>query len=494
MSWEILLIVGYVTALTIIFVFALTQIHLLRYYLKASKTAANVPQWDLSQERDCPKVTVQLPLYNEANVVERLLACITQLDYPKEALDIQILDDSTDETSSLIEALLPQYLERGHNIKHITRAQRTGYKAGALKEGLVSAQGAFIAIFDADFLPDPLWLKRTIPFFKNPEISTVQTRWAHINHNASLLTKIQAFALDIHFTLEQLGRNTLGYFINFNGTAGVWRKTAIRDAGNWQGDTLTEDLDLSYRAQLRSWKILYLPHISTPAELPMTIEAARAQQFRWNKGGAENFQKSIRKVLHHPGLTRGQKFHGAVHLLSSTLFLQVFVLALLSVPLLVVKQRHPELVGLFWVMNAFGMTNLMLFLTYGTLHQSLYGRSLKTWLNFIPLFFSFFSIALGFSLNNSRAVLEGHWGKKSGFVRTPKFNIVSSETSQAKKNYSRKIPWIPVLLEGLMMTYFGWGLYLAFHMGDQGDFGLFAFHLMAAFGFGYLFFKSIFTP
>ena len=494
MIWEVALITAYIAALVIIFVFALTQIQLLRHYLSATRKQKAMPQWDLSKGDAYPLVTIQLPLYNEANVVSRLLDCITQLDYPKACLEIQILDDSTDETTGLITELLPQYLQAGCQITHLMRAQRTGFKAGALKEGLATASGDYMAIFDADFLPSPSWLKETLPYFKNPKVGAVQTRWGHLNKDNSLLTKIQAFALDIHFTLEQLGRHTKGYFINFNGTAGIWRKTAILDAGNWEGDTLTEDLDLSYRAQMRSWQIVYLSQVITPAELPDSIQAARAQQFRWNKGGAENFQKSIKQVLRHPGLSVGQKFHGTIHLLSSTLFLQVFTLAILSVPLLVIKQRHPELAWLFWVMNGFGLTTLMLYMTYGLLFQNLHGRTWCTWMKFTGLFFSFFSIAIGFSLSNSRGVLEGHIGKKSEFVRTPKYNDGVLTKEKLRKNYQRNTPWTILITEGLMMHYFAFGLYLGFNVGPEGDFGLIAFHLMAVFGFGYLFFKSIFAP
>ena len=215
---------------------------------------------------------------------------------------------------------------QGFNIEHLRRKERTGFKAGALKAGLTSAKGTLIAIFDADFIPSKDWLLRTVPYFKDEKIGVVQTRWGHLNTNYSLLTKVQAFALDAHFTLEQTGRNSQGHFINFNGTAGIWRKACILDAGNWEGDTLTEDLDLSYRAQLKQWKFKYLEEIETPAELPVTISAVRSQQFRWNKGGAENFQKMIRKVWTHPQLSLATKFHASIHLLSSSMFLGVLSL------------------------------------------------------------------------------------------------------------------------------------------------------------------------
>ena len=229
--------------------------------------------------------------------MERLLDNISQLKYPSEKLEIQVLDDSTDESLESTAAKIKVLQEKGIDIHHICRTNRKGFKAGALKEGLEIAKGEFIAIFDADFLPKEDWLLQTVPYFKDDKIGVVQTRWSHINKKYSTLTKVQAFALDAHFTLEQVGRNSKGHFINFNGTAGIWRKKCIYDAGNWEGDTLTEDLDLSYRAQLKNWKFKYLENIETPAELPVVISATRSQQFRWNKGGAENFQKMIKQVL-----------------------------------------------------------------------------------------------------------------------------------------------------------------------------------------------------
>ena len=209
------------------------------------------------------------------------------------------------------------------------------------------AKGEYIAIFDADFLPQHNWLYKTIPYFKDLEIGVVQTRWGHINKNYSLLTKVQAFALDAHFTLEQVGRNSKGHFINFNGTAGVWRRICILDAGNWEGDTLTEDLDLSYRAQLKSWKFKYLEDVETPAELPVVISAARSQQFRWNKGGAENFQKMARRVLKSNHVSSKTKIHSLLHLLNSTMFLNIFLVAILSIPILYIKNEYEYLKGYF---------------------------------------------------------------------------------------------------------------------------------------------------
>ncbi|EDO28878.1 predicted protein, partial [Nematostella vectensis] len=263
---------------------------------------------------EIPFVTIQLPIFNEKYVVERLLHSVAALDYPKEKLEVQVLDDSTDDSVIETARLINKHALSGLNIKHIRRENRVGFKAGALKEGLIDAKGEFIVIFDADFVPKPNWLQETIPYFKNEKVGVVQTRWGHINRNFSILTKIQAFALDAHFTLEQVGRNSKNHFINFNGTAGAWRKSCIIDAGNWESDTLTEDLDLSYRAQLKKWQFVYLEDVETPAELPAVLSAARSQQFRWNKGGAENFRKMSAKVMIANNIQTKTKFHGILHL------------------------------------------------------------------------------------------------------------------------------------------------------------------------------------
>ena len=267
MILESIIIFVYTVAIVLIFMYALAQLNLLYNYLSSKKVTDNSKTFDFSNPEEIPLVTIQLPVFNEMYVMDRLLDNIALIDYPKDKLEIQVLDDSTDETVQTTFEHVEKLKQTGLNIQHITRTDRSGFKAGALKEGLEVAKGEFIAIFDADFLPKPNWLKRTIPYFKDKKIGVVQTRWGHINRDYSILTKIQAFALDAHFTLEQVGRSSKGHFINFNGTAGVWRKTCIIDAGNWEGDTLTEDLDLSYRAQLKNWKFKYLEDVETPAEL-----------------------------------------------------------------------------------------------------------------------------------------------------------------------------------------------------------------------------------
>ena len=492
MILESIIIAIYTIAIVLIFLYSLAQLNLLYNYLSSKKQRGNCERFDFSNPDEIPLVTIQLPVFNEMYVMERLLNNIALIEYPKDKLEIQVLDDSTDETVSTTKTQIETLAAQGLDIKHITRTDRSGFKAGALKEGLKIAKGEYIAIFDADFLPKPNWLKRTIPYFKNEKIGVVQTRWGHINRNYSLLTKIQAFALDAHFTLEQVGRNSKGHFINFNGTAGIWRKTCILDAGNWEGDTLTEDLDLSYRAQLKNWEFKYLEDVETPAELPVVISAARSQQFRWNKGGAENFRKMLWRVIKSNNISTKTKVHGLLHLLNSTMFLSIFTVAVLSIPMLYIKNEHEHLRNYFSIMSFFVLSTLIFFVCYWFMYRQIYGSGFKKFFGYIAMFFTFFSIAMGFSLHNSIAVIEGHIGKRSEFVRTPKFNISTIRDSWKGNKYLRRKLSPHVIIEGILMLYFGFGLYSAFVVGDQGgDFGLFPFHLMLCIGFGYVFFKSL---
>lgn len=491
---EYTIIAVYSIALILIFMYALAQLNLLFNYVAAQDKEDTCPKFDFTNSDEVPYITIQLPVYNELYVMERLLENIVKLEYPREKLEIQVLDDSTDESVASTKKQIELLQKTGIDIQHIRRSNRQGFKAGALKDGLEIAKGEYIAIFDADFLPEKDWLLQTIPYFKNDEIGVVQTRWGHINRNYSTLTRVQAFALDAHFTLEQVGRNSKGHFINFNGTAGVWRKECILDAGNWEGDTLTEDLDLSYRAQLRKWKFKYLEDVLTPAELPVIISAARSQQFRWNKGGAENFQKMARRILTTKGVSAKTKIHSLLHLLNSSMFLMIFLVGVLSIPMLYIKNEYAHLRSYFYMMSFFVISSIIFFICYWFMFKKSYGGGIKNFFKYTGTFFTFFSIAMGFSLHNTIAVLEGHFGKKSEFVRTPKFNIKTLKDTWKNNKYIRKRPSLNVIIEGILTLYFAFGMYSAFVVGDQGgDFGLFPFHLMLFIGFGYVFCKSIFS-
>jgi len=484
---DVAIIILYTFSLLLVFLYSLAQLSLLINYIRSKRNPDPSVKFDFSKAEDIPYVTIQLPIYNEMYVVERLLENIAGIDYPTAKLEIQVLDDSTESVEKT--ALQIQKLQQtGLDIKHICRENRVGFKAGALKEGLKTAKGEFIAVFDSDFLPKKDWLYQTVPYFKDPEIGVVQTRWGHINRDYSMLTKIQAFALDFHFILEQVGRNFGKHFINFNGTAGVWRKECILDAGNWSGDTLTEDLDLSYRAQMKKWKFKYLEDVETPAELPVVISAARTQQFRWNKGAAENFHKNYSKLLWDKNLTAGTKFHGFFHLLNSSMFLVILLLAVLSLPVLYIKNSNPQFSGYFNVIAFFAISTLIFFICYWVTYTKIHGKGIKSFFSFVGMFITFFSVAMGFSAHNSLAVLEGHFGKKSDFIRTPKFNINNLKDSWKGNKYLSKNLSFSIIIEALLWLYFGFAIFSAFLLND---FGLIIFHLMLFSGFGFVVVKSL---
>ncbi len=484
------IIIIYTLASLLILFYSISQLSLLGHYFRSKKQKENAPLFDLLNIEETPFVTIQLPIYNEMYVVERLLHNISTIDYARERLEVQVLDDSTDESMEITRRLIIELQQKGLDIQHITRKNRQGFKAGALKEGLSVAKGEFIAIFDSDFLPKKDWLQKTVPYFKDEKIGVVQTRWGHINRDYSLLTKIQAFALDFHFIMEQTGRNFGKHFINFNGTAGIWRKACIEDAGNWSGDTLTEDLDLSYRAQMKKWNFKYLEDVETPAELPIVMSAARSQQFRWNKGAAENFQKNFKSLLQDKTQTIGTKIHGFFHLLNSSFFIVLLLLAVLSVPVLYIKNTNPQYSGFFNFIAVFTVSAVIFLICYWVTWSKLHGKSIKSYLNFTGMFFAFFSAAMGLSLHNSLAVIEGHLGKRSEFVRTPKFNIGKLDGNWKTNKYLNKTLSVNIILEILLWIYFGFAIYSAFRLND---YGLLIFHLMLFAGFGYVVWQSITT-
>ena len=475
----------YFVASLFLFVYSLTQLTLVWKYITKKKI------FSISQKIEKtfrPYVTVQLPVYNEMYVVERLIDKVCELDYPLDKLEIQVLDDSTDETQQIIATKVREWKEKGIDIVHIHRTNRKGYKAGALEEALDFAKGEFIAIFDADFLPNKNFLLKTIPHFHKSEVGLVQTRWGHINRDYSLLTRLQAFALDAHFTVEQVGRNSTDGFINFNGTAGVWRKKCIYESGNWSPDTLTEDLDLSYRAQLKDWEFIYLEDVDSPAELPPVMSALKSQQYRWTKGGAETAKKHIPNVI-KSNKSFSTKWHGVMHLMNSSVFVCIVACALLSVPLLSIKQNLPQFQNLFVIASIFLISFFVLASFYLTSVLKIKGKSIASVLEFIFLFPLFLAMSMGLSLHNAIAVIEGYMGKKTSFVRTPKFNIAAADSTYKKNIYSpNKIGWLS-FLEGVMAIYFAYGIYKGIQLGDLG---LLPFHFMLFFGYSLIFAYSVF--
>ncbi|MEP7108572.1 MAG: cellulose synthase family protein [Ferruginibacter sp.] len=474
----ILVVVLYTAALIFILCYSLTQAHLLSGYLFHRKKY-KTEQQPLKYFDTLPMVTVQLPVYNEKYVAERLIDCIAKLDYPAGKLEIQVLDDSTDETVRIIAGKVAR-LKGILDIKHLHRTNRSGYKAGALKEGLAIASGELIAIFDADFLPERNFLLKTVPHFINERVGMVQTRWSWINKSYSLITRVQAFALDAHFSIEQVGRNILNGFINFNGTAGIWRKSCIIDAGNWQADTLTEDLDLSYRAQLRDWKFVYLEEVSSPSELPPVMSAVKTQQYRWNKGGAETAKKHLHHVIYADKPFR-VKWHGILHLLTSGVFLSALTCALLSVPMLLIRHSYPAYSNLFTLANYCFTSFLILGAIYLVSVTMQYKSRWNGVLVFLQTMPAFLSLSLGLTLHNGIAVLEGYWGRKTPFVRTPKFNVTSQQDPWSGNQYLKKGFNKLTIAETGLMIYFAAGVLLAFQLHD---FALLPFHVLLVVGYG----------
>ncbi|MGB3801000.1 MAG: glycosyltransferase family 2 protein [Lewinella sp.] len=438
-----------------------------------------------------PFVTVQLPIYNEFYVIGRLIDAVAAFDYPKDRYEIHILDDSTDETTTLVAEKVSAYRSRGYQIRQIVREVRTGFKAGALRDGTTEARGDYIAIFDADFVPAPDFLCRTIPHFADPGIGVVQTRWEHLNESYSLITRLQALQLNVHFTVEQVGRMKGGHLLQFNGTAGVWRREAIEAGGGWQPDTLTEDLDLSIRSQLAGYRIRYLEEVGSPAELPVDMNSFKSQQHRWMKGGAETARKMLPDVW-KSDLTLGNKVHATVHLLASSIFLFVFLCGVSSVPLVFTLGELAAygidkdvfaifLVGLLSVIAVYYVGNVRSVANKET-------SSVKALVKFILLFPVFLALSMGLSLHNSVAVLQGYRGRKSPFVRTPKFNIHSAgDKFSTKKYFTGKLSAITIG-EGVLSLYFLLAFFGAFYW-DNTTFVV--FHGLLAVGFGTIFYYSI---
>lgn len=488
---SIALLVIYGSCLLFIFFYSLVQLNLVLNY---RKNLGNDQDQEATMhsvyggESDWPIVTIQLPVFNELYVVERLIDSVAAIEYPRERLEVQVLDDSTDESFDIAAQKVEEWRKKGLDIIHVKRPERIGFKAGALAYGLNRAKGEFTAIFDADFVPEPDFLLRTLPSFEGERVGVVQTRWEHLNEDYSLLTRLQAFGLNAHFSVEQKGRNDSEHFINFNGTAGVWRNECIQDAGGWESDTLTEDLDLSYRAQLKGWKFVYKEKIGSPAELPAAMTALKNQQYRWTKGAAECAVKNLPRVMRSKGVPFGTKVHALFHLMSSFIFVCVIATAILSVPMLLIKFQSPELDIVFKVASLFLLSFFILAFFYWTSVRHGQSDKYRTFGEFVMLFPLFLSVSMGLSLHNAIAVIEGYIGRKTPFVRTPKFSIESSsDTFKGNRYLAQRIH--PLTFVELFLTlYFLGGIALAFYLQD---FGLIPFHLMLCMGFGLVSFYSL---
>ena len=467
----ILLVVLYCLSLLFVLIFSAGQWQLTRLAQRAY--AQGLPPRPPAPA-EWPTVLVQLPLYNEQNVVERLIDTCAALDYPADRLHIQVLDDSTDATVELAAARVAYHAARGLHISHLRRPDRAGYKAGALRYGLEGNTDEYVAIFDADFVPAPDFLKQVLPFFlPDARIGVVQTRWGHLNENESLLTRLQAFGLNAHFLIEQVGRTFAGYFINFNGTGGIWRRACIDDAGGWHTDTLTEDLDLSYRAQLRDWRFVYRPDVVAPAELPAVMDALKSQQFRWTKGAAETAHKHLAQVWRsaHP---LPLKLQASLHLLNSSVYVVILLMALLSVPLVFVRAEYRQYKLVFQLASVFLLGFAPLIYYYYSAWRLAHPD--KPFWRYLGFFLLFLSVSMGLALHNTRAVLLGWRGRRTPFVRTPKAGTVA--TARRRRYRTGGVGGL-VLLEGLLALYFAFGFAAGLYFND---YGLLPFHALLTVG------------
>ncbi len=477
---EYSILISYFVILFLLTLYGAHRYSITYLYYRFKKDIPKLPE--ISDE-DLPFVTIQLPVFNERYVLERLVEAVAALDYPRDKMEIQILDDSTDDTQKIGRALKEKYEKEGYIIEYLHREDREGYKAGALAAGLKKARGEFIAVFDADFVPPPNFLRQTVPmFFKDDKIGMVQVRWEHINRGYSFLTKAQAIFLDGHFVIEHVARCYSGRFFNFNGTAGIWRKECIEEAGGWQHDTITEDLDLSYRAQLAGWKFIYLPDVVSPAELPVEMNAFRTQQHRWAKGSIETAKKLLWRVL-KSDLPFHVKTEAIFHLTGNISYILMILLAILMPISIMIRLEHNLHQTLLLDMPFLIGGTLPLFFFYASSQKEINAPWIRRSL-MIP-----FALALGvgISLNNGKAVLEALFGHKTGFTRTPKYNVKDIKDSWKNKIYRGHKTWLPYI-ELLFAIYFT--IFIIFSL-QQGVFSTLPFLVLFQVGFLYVSLGSI---
>jgi cellulose synthase/poly-beta-1,6-N-acetylglucosamine synthase-like glycosyltransferase len=447
------------------------------YWLTAQRSPKEQPVPIKSPDENWPLVTIQMPIFNELYVAQRLMDTICTLDYPRELLYIQVLDDSTDETQAILQDSIAHYQQQGFQISYLHRTERRGFKAGALQAAQSLIQGEYVAIFDADFLPKCDWLKRTLPYFEEASIGAVQTRWGHLNRDYSLLTHLQSLGIDGHFAIEQQARSQQGYWLNFNGTAGIWRTQAIQAGGGWQADTLAEDLDLSYRVQLAGWRLIYAQEIVAPAELPVAITAFKLQQFRWAKGSIQCARKLLRRVFKQP-LSLERKLQAFLHLTGYMVHPLMVLLLLLSLPLLSVPwvPKHP--LSMVW-------GTLMVPATLGPplLYVSAQ-RELqpKTWFYEIGMILLLAILGTGISLSNTRAVIAAFFNQDATFRRTPKFNVRDRRDRWQNKRYRLGLDWV-TWGEAFLCLYSALAGQVAL---ERGAYGILPFLLLYLGGYGYM--------
>jgi cellulose synthase/poly-beta-1,6-N-acetylglucosamine synthase-like glycosyltransferase len=459
-------------------------------YKRNKKECESLPEMAYTlKTKGLPVVTVQLPIYNEFYVVDRLIETTCKLEYPKSLLQIQLLDDSTDETKEKSAKLVKEYQKAGFWIEHIHRTDRVGHKAGALENGMLTAKGEFLAIFDADFLPSPDFLLKTLPYFQDREIGMVQTRWGHINGDYNLLTKAQSFGIDGHFMIEQVARNGSGLWMNFNGTSGIWRKSCIETSGGWEHDTLTEDFDLSYRAELKGWKFRYFYNIVSPAEIPATISSYKSQQFRWCKGSIQTGMKLASRIL-KADLPSSIRWEAFTHMFNYSVHPLMILNILFTGPLLLLQYWTPYkledmpfeiLLGSATVLSI-GSMGPVFFYAYS--QRELHPNDWMSKLKYLPFMIM---LGTGIAISNTRGWIEAVMGIPSGFKRTPKLRIESTNDS-LKDRMKYTVPLDKnVWLELLMGTYCVFCIYLSILMNKPYMIG---FMTLYALGFYFVAFKS----
>jgi cellulose synthase/poly-beta-1,6-N-acetylglucosamine synthase-like glycosyltransferase len=441
-AFDAAVLLPYFAVMILLAIYGVHRYTLCYLYFKYRKNASGAPPRLFDE---LPRVTVQLPIFNEQFVIDRLIEAICAMEYPKDRLEIQVLDDSTDETQQVAAAIVARYAALGHPIQYIHRTNRHGYKAGALDAGLNFAKGEFVAIFDADFVPPTDWLMQVIHHFAEPEIGMVQTRWTHLNRNYSILTQIEAILLDGHFVIEHGARYRTGDFFNFNGTAGMWRIQAIRDGGGWQHDTLTEDTDLSYRSQLAGWKFKYLPHVECPSELPIEMTAFKTQQARWAKGLIQTSIKVLPKIF-HSDVPRRIKIEAVYHLTANLSYPLMVLMSAALLPAMICRFYQGWFQMLLIDVPLFTASTFSIAVFYVLSERELFP---KTWWKTILYLPFLMALGIGLTVTNTKAVMEALFGIKSAFVRTPKYRVaLKGEKSQASKYRKRLVltPWIELLL------------------------------------------------
>lgn len=470
---ETLILASYFFVLVILAVYGWHRYYMVYLYMKHKH---EVPE-PLGRFDELPVVTIQLPLFNEMYVVDRLVDAVAAIEYPREKLEIQVLDDSTDETRAIAEAAVRRHAAEGLDIKYIHRTNRAGYKAGALEAGMHVARGEYIAIFDADFIPRPDFLRATVQHFTDPKVAMVQTRWGHLNEDYSLLTKIQAILLDAHFVLEHGSRNRGGCFFNFNGTAGIWRRAAIIDGGGWQHDTLTEDLDLSYRTQLKGWRFVFLPGHVAPAELPVEMNAFKSQQHRWAKGSIQTFLKLMPQILasDQPFKVKAEAFF---HLSANFNYPLMCVLSALMAPSMVIRYNMGWYEMLLIDVPLFLAATASVANFYMVCQRELHPQSWTERLRYLPFLMS---IGIGLAINNTKAVLEAIFHKPSAFARTPKYRIDAGGGEWMQKKYRQAVAVQPLIELALGLYFTG----MLFYALANGIYGTVPFLMLFQVGFLY---------